>query len=151
MEIASLVISIVSVAISLVTYCITVTYEKRKVTIEAIHVLQNEVLDKLVSIDKENAIAIIEALDDEKCKEAYDDYRTLIARIEHFAIGVNKHIYVLGIVNDILGRHFIALKNKVMPIIEHANRNEPYIRHYGNFVKLVKRLYRKQKKLRRRL
>ena len=59
MEVASIIIAIVSAVFSIVTYVTTVQYEKRKATIEAFNLLQNEVLDKFVSIKKDNAKIII--------------------------------------------------------------------------------------------
>ena len=143
MELASIIIAIVSAAFSIAIYINTVIFEKKKITIEAINILQNEVLDKFVSIKKENATIIVENLDDEKCKEAYDDYRALIARLEHFAVGVNKHVYSYNVVNDLLGNHFIHLYNKVAIIIDEANKNEKCTINYCNFEKLVKRLRHK--------
>ena len=145
MEVASIIIAIVSALFSIVTYITAVRYEKKKITIEAINLLQNEVLDKFATTKRDNAKIITDNLDNEKCKEAYDDYRALIARLEHFAIGVNKRIYDFGIVNNLVGVHFICLYMKVMPIIDEANKNEKQTRHYCNFLKLVNRLNRKQK------
>ena len=105
--------------------------------------MQNEVLDKFVSVKKENARIIIENLDEKKCKEAYDDYRALIARLEHFAVGVNKHVYSYTIVKSLLGNHFIQLYNKVALIIKEANKNEKCTIHYCNFEELVTRLQHK--------
>ena len=140
MELASIIIAIVSAIFSIVTYITTVRYEKRKATIEAINLLQNEVLDKLISIQPSNAKLIVENIHDEKCREVYNDYRALIARLEHFAIGVNKRIYDFSIVNNLVGIHFIGLYKKVIPIIEEANKNRNCILHYCNFVKLVNKL-----------
>lgn len=145
MNIASIIIAIVSACFSIVTYVTAVRYEKKRVTIEAISLLQNEVLDKFVSIQKDNAKIILNSLDNEKCRKAYNDYRALIARLEHFAIGVNEHIYDFGIVNRLLGIHFVCLYNKVSPIIDETNKSNKDITNYCNFVKLVKKLERKQK------
>lgn len=143
MELASIIIAIASVIVSAVTYITTVMYERRKATIEAFNVLQNEVLDKFVCVKKENANMIIENLDDSRCKEAYDDYRALIARLEQFAVGVNKKIYAYKVVDMIAGRHFICLYKKIKPIIDKANEKEEKIIHYCNFVALVEKLNRK--------
>lgn len=145
MELASIIIAIASAGFSIVTYINTVQYEKRKATIEAINLLQNEVLDKFVSVNKDNAILIVENLDKKNCKEAYNDYRALIARLDHFAIGVNKHIYDFCVVNNLVGIHFIYLYKKLIPIIDEANKNEKQLTHYCNFVKLVKKLDCKRK------
>ena len=145
MELASFIIAVISAVVSIVTYIATVRYEKRRTTIEAINLLQNEVLDKFINISKDNAEIIIDNLDDPKCKEAYNDYRALIARLEHFAIGVNKHIYDFSIVNNLLGVHFICLYLKIAPIIDKANKNQEKTRHYCNFLRLINKLDKKQK------
>lgn len=145
MELASLAIAIVSAIFSTITYCVTVRYEKRKITIEAINLLQNEVLDKFVTIEEKNAQIIVETLDNEKCREAYDGYRALIARLEHFSIGVKKKIYDFGIVNDLVGVHFICLYKKIKPIIDRTNMHEKQACHYCFFLELVKKLDDKKK------
>lgn len=145
MEIASTMVATLSAVISIVTYVNTSQFEKRKITIEAVNLLQNEVLDKFVAINKKNAKIIVENLDNEKCREAYNDYRTLIARVDHFAVAVNKRIYNLRIVNILVGKHIIYLYEKVIPIINEANKNEKSNRNYCNFEKLVKKLNRKHK------
>lgn len=151
MEIASIAIAIVSALFSFVTYSTTVRYEKRKTTIEAVNLLQNEVLDKFVSISKGNARIIIENLDDEKCRKAYNDYRALVARLDHFAAGVNSRVYDFYTVDNILGRHFVYLYNKVVAIIEEANKNENGMPNYHDFVKLVKRLENSRKAKKREI
>lgn len=147
MELISIIIAIISAGISIVTYINTVQYEKKKSTIDAINLLQNEVLDKFVSITKSNAVIIVENLDNEKCREIYNDYRALIARLEHFAIGVNNRIYDINIVNNIVGTHFVCLYKKIKPIIDETNKKEKSAPHYYHFVGLVKKLACKQKTL----
>ena len=144
MEVASFIIAIISAALSVIIYIHTVIYDRRKATIEAINLLQNEVLDKFVSITKENAKVIVENLDDVKCKEAYNDYRALIARLEHFAVGVKKHVYSYNVVKALLGNHFIHLYSKVALIINEANKSEKSTKHYCNFEKLVKKIKNNQ-------
>ena len=109
MEFASIIIATASAIISIVTFFVTVGFEKRKITIRAINLLQNEVLDKFVFVKKDNVKFVVENLEDEKCRKTYDEYRTLVARLEHFAVGVNKRIYNYGIVKVLLGNHLIFL------------------------------------------
>ena len=145
MEWLSIILAIISVALSLYTYTATVHHEKKKATIDAFNLLQNEVLDKFVCITKENAEVIVANLDDKKCKEAYDSYRALIARIEHFAIGVKEKVYDFNVVDELAGTHLIYLYKKIKPIIDNANKNEKKIKHYCNFASLVDRLNHKYK------
>lgn len=142
MEWISFAIALVSAGFSIVTYFTTVRYERKKATIEAINLLQNEVLDKFVSIKNENAHIIVENLDDARCREAYNDCRALIARLEHFSVGVNRKIYDFSTLDNLVGIHFVCLYKKIKPIIDEANKNEKCIRHYSNFVKLISNLER---------
>ena len=48
----------------------------KRATIEAFNLLQSEVLDKLASVDKANAEAIVERREtNEACRKAYNDYK----------------------------------------------------------------------------
>ena len=109
-------------------------------TIDAFNILQNEVLDKLVLVDKKNAKIIVDSLDNEECRCAYRNYKSLIARLDHFAIGIKHKIYDLDVVNELAGEHIIYLYDKIEPIICEANKKENQIKHYSNFVALVNRL-----------
>ena len=68
MELASVIIATISAIMSILIYINTVRFEKRKITIEAVNILQNEVLDKFASVNKENAKIIVENLYNEKCR-----------------------------------------------------------------------------------
>lgn len=140
MEWISIIIAVISATFSIVTYVKTFIYEKRKTTIEYFNTLQNEVLDKLVSIETDNAVTIVENLDNEEIKKAFDDYRALIARLEHFAVGVNKKIYDYTVVDNVAGEHLVNLYEKIKPIIDKANEGEKKADRYSNYVKLVKKL-----------
>ena len=149
MELVSIIISALSLVISIGTCVKNFQYEKRRATVEYFNVLQNEVLDKFVCIKREDAKIIVENLDNEQCKDAYDDYRTLIARLEQFAVGVNKRIYDFKIVNIIAGKHLIYLYTKIEPIIDKVNEREEKAVHYCNFFKLIKKLNLRHKILNR--
>lgn len=109
-------------------------------TINAFNILQNEVLDKLVLVDRKNAKIIVDSLDNEECRTAYNNYKSLIARLDHFAIGIKYEIYDLDVVNKLAGEHIIFLYDKIEPIICEANKKENQIKHYFNFVDLVNKL-----------
>ncbi|MBQ7036472.1 MAG: hypothetical protein IJN74_03165 [Clostridia bacterium] len=140
MELISIIIAVLSIVISFSTYVATFLYEKRKATVESFNILQNEVLDKFLCIKNENAKIIIANLDNVQCKDAYDGYRALLARLEQFAVGVNKRIYDFKVVDTIAGKHLIFLYKKIKPIIDKANEREEKVVHYCNFVTLVEKL-----------
>lgn len=115
--------------------------EKKRATIEAFNRLQCEVLDKLVLVDKENAEVIADAREDnEACRQAYNDYKTLIARLEHFAVGIEHGAYDLDVVDKLAGEHLIYLFPKIEPIINAANEHVQPDKYYQNYVNLVKKL-----------
>ena len=145
MEYVSILVAFISVVVSIATYMKTVSHDKKQATIDAFNLLQNEVLDKFVNIDNENSKMIVDNLSSKEFKEAYDDCRALIARLEHFAVGVNKKIYDLNVVDELAGIHLIYLYKKIKPIIDYANRNESKNLHYHNYIELVDKLKRKHK------
>ena len=112
---------------------------KQRVTIEAFNRLQDLVLDKMVSFNNFDACILVDDKDYEsEVREAYDGCRTLIAKCEHFAVGVNNDVYDFDLVNSLGGMHLVYLYYKVLPIIENARQ---YAKDsYVEFEKLVKRL-----------
>lgn len=73
----------------------------------------------------------------EEQDEAYDDCRTLIARCEHFSVGVNSGVYDIDLVNDVGGMHLIYLYQKVLPVIEEARSYPGGEDAYKEFEKMV--------------
>lgn len=115
--------------------------EVKRATIEAFNRLQSEVLDKLVLVDKDNAEIIAEEkADNEACKQAYNDYKTLIARLEHFAVGIEQGAYDLDVVDQLAGEHLIYLLPKIEPIIDAANKHVRTDKYYQSYVRLVEKL-----------
>ena len=98
-------------------------------------------LDKLASVDKANAEAIVERREtNEACRKAYNDYKTLIARLEHFAVGIEQGAFDLDMVDKLAGEHLIYLLPKIEPIIDAANEHVQTDKYYQSYVKLVERL-----------
>ncbi len=119
----------------------TADENKKNNTIEAFNRLQDQVLDKMVSFSEEQIDILIEDMDYEpEIKEAYDDCRALVAKCEHFAVGVNSGVYDIDLVNALGGVHLIYLYRKVLPIIEQARGYENSKDAYKEFEKLVNSL-----------
>ena len=117
----------------------TAIENKQRITIEAFNRLQDKVLDKLVSFNNIDACILLDDKDyNPKVKDAYDGCRTLIAKCEHFAVGVNNDVYDIDLVNSLGGMHLVYLYNKILPIIENARQYDE--NSYIEFEKLVKRL-----------
>ena len=135
----ALIVSIFSGAISLFNYYKSQIRQRRIDTIEAYRTLQTDVLDKFVSYPKKEVLKLVENLDQEKVRKAYDDCRAMIAKCEHFAVGVNNRIYDFDTVDKLGGVHLIYLFDKLFPVIENTRSNQennetPY---YSEFEKMV--------------
>lgn len=134
-------IAIATFLFGIATYKKGVDRETKQATLEAYRCLQEEVLDKLASVNKDNAVLFVENFDNPKCKQVYNDYRVLIARLEHFAVGINEKIYSFDTVDRLGGVHLIYLYKKVEPIINKANElsdsNVNYIAYRQLVIKLL--------------
>jgi hypothetical protein len=115
--------------------------QRKEATIHAYQTLQEQVLDKLVIINKTEIHNVINYKDESKeFLEIYNEYRALIARCEHFAVGVNNNIYDFNVLVDLSGIHLVMLYNKLNPIIQCA-RSATYGKDaFKNFEILVKEL-----------
>ena len=119
--------------------------ERQKDTIDAFSKLQEEVLDKLASDSNQNVKRIVENFNQPKCKEAYDDYRVLIARLEHFSVAVNSGIYDFDVLDRLGGEHIAFLYKKVKPVIDKANSFSHDKKYYCEFTELAEKLNEKHK------
>ena len=121
--------------------------EKKQATLDAINTLQEQAFDKLneYTYGQIHEIAITWTLGIEKKNEyvnakqgtanefwaehheydaAIEDYRKIssyLARIEHFALGVNTKIYDPTVIERATTKYFIALYNKLLPILAVKN------------------------------
>ncbi len=114
----------------------TAAENKKNNTISAYNRLQDKVLDYMAKYPKEQVEILVDDRDYEpEIKEAYDAYRTLIARCEHFAVGVNTGVYDIDLVDDLGGKHLIYLYKKVLPVIDEARAYDEDA--YKEFEKMV--------------
>ncbi len=138
---ASAVVAVLTLRNSIKIQKKTADDSRKNNTINAFNSLQDNVLDKMVSIAEDDIAAIVENKDDGvKVKEAYNGYRTLVARCEHFAVGVNSGVYDIDLVNDLGGKHLIYLYQKVLPVIDEARAHDDTA--YKEFEKMVTALYK---------
>ena len=133
----SAVVSLIALIISMKNQKRIREDEKRRLTITDYNKLQEQVLDKSVSLDRANAVLIVESMNNnDKCKKAYNDYKALIARLEHFAVGIIEGVYDYKIVKELGGEHLVYLYRKVQPIIAEANRKSAESKYYCEYRKL---------------
>lgn len=169
-----LMISIIAVIISFVTFLYTVLVEyrgeqreKKQATLEALNILQEQVFDRL----NEYTFAEIREISDkwneslqEKNKflsakkgtatefwsshreydTAIEEYRILsgyLARIEHFALGVNTGIYDVKVTERAATAYLTMLYKKLEPLILIKNKGKDSSstenKYHTEFMKLV--------------
>lgn len=136
MELTALIISLLSLVFSVLIYFFGISRQKKQDTIDAFNLLQNQVLDEMT---KHTEKEIAEISKNPKSEE-YKNISVLLARCEHFAVGVNSGIYDRRIVKRLAGRHFIYLYKKFLPVIEKKRRIFPNDRHYDDFERMTKKI-----------
>lgn len=115
--------------------------QRKEATIHAYQTLQEQVLDKLVIINKTEIHNVINYKDESKeFLEIYNEYRALIARCEHFAVGVNNDIYDFKVLVELSGIHLVMLYKKLEPIILCSRSAVDGESAFKNFEKLVNEL-----------
>lgn len=133
LSIVSMAVSAIAVIVSLGTYYASVIRDRQQATLDAFNLLQNEVLDKLNLYTGAEIAQIAQDVH----SEAYKKISVLLARCNHFAVGVNTKIYDKKIVRRLAGRYFIGIYDKLETLIEKKRSVNHTERHYYELEKLV--------------
>lgn len=138
MEAVTLTLSIVSLCFSLFTWYRALIHDRKKDTLDAFNVLQQQALDPLQSYTR----ARIREIAEDSRSEEYRIVSTYLARIEHFCVGVEQKVYDQRIVWE-LSEGFLnrGVYEKLKPIIEHKNQQKNY---YRNFLAVVEKMNREE-------
>lgn len=139
-SLCAMVASVAAVIISVTTYRAGLKRERKQATLDAFNILQSQVLDKLNHHHRSEFEVVAQNCQKEEHKERFNEFRGLIARCEHFAVGVNEEIYDFAVVDKLAAAHFIFLYEKVKPIITVARSRPNAEKYYGEFEHLVSRL-----------
>lgn len=135
-SVASMIVSVVSVGVSIAIYCYGIRREKKQATLDAFNILQEKVFDRLNYYRKYD----VDEIADDVHSSDYKDISGLLARCAHFAVGVNSGIYDFNTVRRLAGRYIISLYYKLEPLIEKKRKLNKSERHYEELEKLVRRL-----------
>ena len=129
LSIIAIVISVISGGFALYTFIWTARQDRKQATLDAYNTLQNEVFDK---INLYRPAEILEISKHPMSKE-YNEVGALIARIEHFCVGVKNNIYDKKTVFELAHGYFDGskLKSRVTPIIDRKNNNTD-LDYYAN-------------------
>lgn len=138
-----IVVSIFSLIVAALTLCHSlfiskqaVKRNKKQATLDAINVLQVQVFDELNDYTNSK----ISEISQNNRSEEYKKITKLMARIEHFSVGVNSDIYSLKVTKRLAGRYFCALYEKLLPMVERKRTTFKNDKHYDEFEMLVKNL-----------
>ena len=136
LSIFAAVVSIASLFFSFFTYHSDVVRTKHQATLDAFDRLQNQALDKLNTYTKKQVVEISANLRSLEYKEL----SALMARCEHFAVGVNQGVYDIKTLRKLAKQYFIALYEKLIPLIEKKREINTTEKHYIELEELVKSL-----------
>ncbi len=148
--------------------------EKKQATLDAINTLQEQVFDKLneytygqvaeiatswtLGIEKKNEYVDAKLgtanefwAEHHEYDAAIEDYRKIssyLARIEHFALGVNTKIYDPTVTERATTKYFISLYGKLLPILAVKNGGTPTDKIFENkYFQELERLINHLKKI----
>lgn len=166
LSIIAIVISFASIIVSIAIYIVGVKREKKQATLDAVNVLQEQVFDNLnlyTLADIENICTrwktetrrrktTIEKMTEDELaarNECIKEYRILsgyLARIEHFALGVNTGIYDTKTAERAATTYLVMLyRQKLKPLMD-VKQNNSNTEYYAEFRKLVERIEKIERK-----
>lgn len=132
LEIIALIVSGAALLFSVLTYLFGLLQSRRQATLDAYNRLQAEALDELYCIMP----ADIRTAAANRHSPEYKHLRTMVARIEHFSVGVTEGIYDKKTVYE-LAHGFLdgAIKLRVDALLE-TDHN-----HHTDYYKHIHKLY----------
>ncbi len=115
-SIVSTIIAVTSLLFSLYNYFCGVLHDRKRDTLNAFNILQEQSFDKL----NQYMPAEIRDISKNNKSEEYKKVIGYIARIEHFCVGVNKKIYDRKTLFELAHGYLdgSVIRNRIMPIIE---------------------------------
>ncbi len=135
MEFAAFIISVLSLVLAVANMVMSQIHDRKKDTLDAFNVLQEQVIDKILPYTVKRAEEIKHSNQDA-------DYRlisTSLARIEHFCVGVNQGIYDFVVLRELAKERIIITYYILKPIIDQKEKIGKG-NYYANFRKVVEKL-----------
>lgn len=119
LDVISLIFSVIATGFAVFTYLVNVLHDKRKATLEAYNVLQEQALDKLYIYSPTEIRDIVK----KNRSEEYKQISVYVARIEHFAVGVKQNIYDWKTIYE-LSHGFLdgSIKSRIEIVINEKNK-----------------------------
>ena len=129
MDIISIVLSGIAILLSVFSFVFQVIHNRIESTLNAFNDLQEQSLDKLYKYTPKQ----IEEIAQKFRSEEYKDISVLLARIEHFCVGVILKIYDKIVFRRLGGSYIISTYNKMVPMIEVKRKMFPADKHYDEY------------------
>ena len=129
-------IAVGSFAFSLVTYFRTIIHDRKKATLEAFNVLQDQVFDQINQYSPKEIAEYMKHPTDKQ----YKILSGYMARIEHFCVGVENNIYDKKTVYELAHGYLDGkvLWSRLSPIMEAKNNDFQKEDYFENIHKTMK-------------
>ena len=145
LDVISIGFSLCAAGFSVFTYWSNIIHDRRKATLDAYNLLQEQALDKLYMYMPKQLREIV----GNRRSEEYKLVSSYVARVEHFAVGVNQNIYDLDTVYE-LSHGFLdgSIRTRIEILIE--RKEEGFAEEfYCNIKTLLKKMDDKTDKKRK--
>lgn len=118
-SIIALIVSIAGFLLSIVTHFQILRRDRKQATLEAYNRLESEALEKLDMMMPAEINIIVENSRTKEYSSQYKELTALVARIEHFCVGVESGIYDKKVVYE-LGHGFLddRIMKRIEPLID---------------------------------
>lgn len=129
LAIIAIVISVISGLFSAFTYVKTMRRDRKQATLDAYNSLQTQVFDEL----NQYAPAQMRDIAKNNLSGEFKKVSGLLARIEHFCVGVNQRIYDFDTVYELAHGYFdsFPLKSRIEPVLEKKQKHTSHD-YYAN-------------------
>lgn len=142
-DLLALVVSLLALGLSLIQFLRDESRTKKESTLNAYNTLQDSALNDLNIIFKEQKRSEDRKwqLDITPEHKDWEKVTDCLAKIEHFAVGVNSGIYSIEIVHRASDKYLVKLYDELSKVIEIKRaENRTGGKHYEEFAKLAKTL-----------
>lgn len=133
---SALLLSVFSMIGSAIVYISGLRRERRTATLNAFNVLQEQVLDHLNLYTRKR----VEEISASPRSEEYKLLSGYLARLEHFAVGINTGIYDVQVVKRLAGWYLCGLQDKIDPLIQEKRQLNRTAKHYDELEAMLNQM-----------
>ena len=133
---SALLLSVFSMIGSAIVYISGLRRERRTATLNAFNVLQEQVLDHLNLYTRKR----VEEISASPRSEEYKLLSGYLARLEHFAVGINPGIYDVQVVKRLAGWYLCGLQDKIDPLIQKKRQLNRTAKHYDELEAMLNQM-----------